>query len=144
MPDTISITDSGWSAMASATPAPLDVRERQRSFEAALGRASSTPNRSSPVEMARDSSEQLITQCLIIPVLKMAREGNRPAPPFAPSQGEKQFGALSYAQLAQRITSASHFPLVDRLARDLLKRAGLGADGVPLHPRGRGPVARTA
>lgn len=99
--------------------------ERQRSFQAALGRASSGAQTPSPESAAHEAAEQLVTQCLILPMLKQLRDTNQAAPPFAPSQAERQFGALGDAQLAQRITSASRFPLVDRLARDLLKRAGV-------------------
>ncbi len=98
--------------------------ERQRSFQAALGRASGGAEAPSPEQAAHEAAEQLVTQCLILPMLKQLRDTNQAAPPFAPSQAERQFGALGDAQLAQRITSASRFPLVDRLARDLLKRAG--------------------
>jgi Rod binding domain-containing protein len=105
------------------------LKERQRSFEAALGRAGARAQPESPEQAARAAAEQLVTQCLILPLLRQLRATNQAAPPFAPSQAEKQFGALGDAQLAQRVTRASHFPLVDRLARDLLQRAGADASG---------------
>ena len=68
---------------------------------------------------ARKAAEEFVAMVFVDPILKKAREMNTAAPPFAPSTGEKQFGALLDAQIAQKITKAAHFPLVDRLARDL-------------------------
>src|SRR5205085_4117838 len=59
---------------------------------------------------------------LIQPVLKQLREANAAAPPFAPSSGEKQFQSLFDNQVARQIAGATHFPVVDRIAHDLLKR----------------------
>ena len=76
---------------------------------------------------AREAAEKLVAQTLILPVLKQLRESNEAAPPFAPTEGEKQFGALMDQQIAEDITKAAGFPLVDRLARDLLKQQVLEA-----------------
>jgi Rod binding domain-containing protein len=73
---------------------------------------------------ARDAAEQLVTQTFLSPLLKQLRESSDMAPPFAPSPAEKQFRALTDAELAQRIVHASRFPLVDVLARNLLKKGG--------------------
>jgi hypothetical protein len=110
----------------------------QRSFAAVLGRAgvgllgSKTDARlgaSTPADKAREAAEQLVAIGLIQPVLKEFREGNRASPPFAPSPGERQFRALLDAELAQRIARAARFPLVERLAHELLKRsAGQGPE----------------
>jgi Rod binding domain-containing protein len=82
-----------------------------------------------PEQRAREAAEQLVTQSFILPLLKQMRETDHTAPPFAPSQAEKQFRALGDAGLAQQIVHAARFPLVDRLARDLLKRGGQDAQG---------------
>jgi len=68
---------------------------------------------------ARDAAEQLVAVVLIEPIFKRMRESNQAAPPFAPTNGEKQFQSMLDAKLAHEITSAARFPLVDRLARDL-------------------------
>ncbi len=68
---------------------------------------------------ARDAAEQLVAVVLIEPIFKLMRESNQAAPPFAPTNGEKQFRSMLDAKLAHEITSAARFPLVDRLARDL-------------------------
>lgn len=102
------------------------IADNQRSFAAALGRAGACGPQQSPPDRARDAAEQFVTQTLILPLLKQLRSANHASPPFAPTQAERQFGALQDAELAQRIAHATRFPLVDRLARDLLTKAGAG------------------
>jgi Rod binding domain-containing protein len=124
-------------AQAPAPPAPSrGLIDDQRSFAAVLGRAGvgllgagTQRAAAAPAVKARDAAEQLVAIGLIQPVLKEFREGNRASPPFAPSPGERQFRALLDAELAQRISRAARFPLVERLAHDLLKRsAGHGPE----------------
>lgn len=100
---------------------------RQRSFAGVLGRELSTPGaeRVSPEDRARTTAEQLVAVAFIQPLLKQLRESTHAAPPFAPTQAERQFGALTDAERAQQLTRAAHFPLVERLARDLLKRTSM-------------------
>jgi len=107
------------------------LKDSQASFAAVLGRAQG-PGRATPLsdaDRARDAAEQLVTQTFLAPMLKLLRESNQAAAPFAPTQAEKQFRALADAELAHRIVHAARFPLVDRLARDLLKKAGRVPDG---------------
>ena len=59
---------------------------------------------------------------LVEPTLKLLRESNSAAPPFAPGDAEKAFGPLLDAEIARRVVRASGFGLVDRVASDLLKR----------------------
>ncbi len=112
--------------------------EDQRSFAAVLGRTGvgplgsgasllkGSPGAGSAQGKAREAAEQLVAIGLVQPVLKELRESNRASPPFAPSQGERQFRALLDAELAQRIVRAARFPLVERLARELLTAGGGG------------------
>lgn len=92
----------------------------QHSFASILARDRRAPT---PEAAARESAEQLVAISLVQPVLKQLRDSDRAAPPFAPTQAERQFRSLMDAELAQRLVRASNFPLVDRLARDLLARA---------------------
>lgn len=78
-----------------------------------------------PEIKARDAASDFVAQTLVLPVLAQMREMNDAADPFKPSSGEKQFGALLDQKLAKEITKASSFPLVDRLARDLLRSQGI-------------------
>lgn len=102
------------------------LAERQMSFAAVLGRevGSRPADAQTPEARAREAAEQLVAQTLVLPLLKAMRESDRTPPPLGPSQGEKQFRALGDAEVAQRIVRGARFPLVDRLAWDLLKRAG--------------------
>tara|TARA_R110000782_G_scaffold13976_14_gene40993 strand:+ start:1470 stop:1862 length:393 start_codon:yes stop_codon:yes gene_type:complete len=109
---------TGLSGQRSFADALGDAR-RSQGFEAREGRTEE--------EKAREAAEMLVSTTLIVPVLKQLRESNNAAEPFAPTQGEKQFGALLDHRLAYDIVKASNFPMVDRLARDLLKSGGVTA-----------------
>lgn len=73
-------------------------------------------------EKARAAAEQFVAIALVQPLLKQLRETSTAAPPFAPTEGEKQFQGLYDAEIAQRMVKAAHFPLVDRLAEQLTRR----------------------
>ena len=95
-------------------------------FGSVLERATSLDHGTKKEDRAQGAAEDFVSVVFVDPILKQAREMNHAAPPFAPSTGEKQFGALLDARIARQITKAAHFPIVDRLARDL-QRAGRGA-----------------
>jgi Rod binding domain-containing protein len=104
----------------------------QRTFAEALGnvhRSNSLDAQESrtPEARAREAAELLVSSTLVEPILKQARENNNAAPPFGPTQAEKQFGGILDHRLAHEMVSGSNFPLVDRLARDLLNRARITA-----------------
>ena len=102
--------------------AGVDERtERQSDFASVLGRVQMRSGES-PEDLARRSAEQFVAMALVQPLLKQLRDSNHAAPPFAPSQGEKQFQSLMDAEVAQRMVRAAHFPLVERLARDMLTK----------------------
>lgn len=104
---------------------------RQAAFSEALGRQlvpSASPS-ADPGERARAGAEQLVATAFVQPLLKQLRESDHSAPPFAPTQAEKQLRAMGDTELAHRIVHASHFPVVDRIAQDLLKRGGKDALG---------------
>ncbi len=100
-----------------ATPAP--VRNGQRSFAEILSIADRGPlaSKPEPTEVA----ETFVAVALVQPLLAEARKSSWAAEPFAPSDAEKQFGALMDAHVAREITRAARFPLVQRLARDMLR-----------------------
>jgi Rod binding domain-containing protein len=94
----------------------------QNSFQSVLGRSLGVSD-ATPEAQARDAAESYVALTFIQPILKQMRESDHTPAPWGPTQGEKQFGALRDAELAQRIAHAQRFPLVDRVARDLLTRA---------------------
>lgn len=100
---------------------------RQNDFASVLSRANAPVGRT-PEESARDAAEQFVSITLVQPLLANLRKSNGAAPPFAPSQGERQFQSLMDAHVAHQVVKAAHFPLVDRLARQLLSDAGVGAE----------------
>ncbi len=100
-----------------SAPAALRGDGAQASFRDALGIARTAH---STEEGARDAAEQFVAKTFLEPLLKSVRESNQAAPPFAPTQAEKQFRAFADAQLAVEIVKRSDMPIVDRLARDLL------------------------
>ncbi|MCB9844893.1 MAG: hypothetical protein H6811_02750 [Phycisphaeraceae bacterium] len=106
--------------------------DRQRTFAAALGRAESIPERLTPEQTARRQAEQLVAITFVQPILRETREANATPPPFGPSQAERQLGPIFDAQIADRLVRASNFPIVDRIASDLMRRLGgaaLSRDG---------------
>lgn len=104
---------------------PSARRSPQQAFAAALGKQMDHPGAAqTPDQKARQAAEDLVSQTFVQPLLKMFRASSNAKPPFAPTQAEKQFRSLMDVELAQRIVGASHFPLVDRLARDLRSRSG--------------------
>ncbi|MFN7020501.1 MAG: hypothetical protein ACK4WH_04130 [Phycisphaerales bacterium] len=104
------------------SPARSGPASAQEEFSALIGRQGSAP--ADVARAARNTAEQFVAIALIQPLLKQLRVSNTAAPPFAPSPGEKQFQSLHDAQIAGRIAAAGRFPLVDRLAQDLLRSTG--------------------
>jgi Rod binding domain-containing protein len=103
-------------------PLPDGTLAAQNSFQNILGRALGKSSLA-PEAQARQAAESYIALTFIQPIIKQLRESDHTPPPWGPTQGEKQFGALRDAELAQRIAQAKRFPLVDRVARDLLVKA---------------------
>ena len=99
-------------------PASADQTER---FEQLIERAKA----GAPEAEIRQAAEQLVSATFIVPVLSQIREPNNAAPPFAPTQGEKQFGAILDQRVADEIVKSSRLPIVDRLTRDFASRAGI-------------------
>lgn len=72
---------------------------------------------------ATRTARDLVAVSLVQPLLKEWRESEQSPPPFGPGQAEKQFRAMQDSNLAQELTRAQHFPLVERLVRDLRRGA---------------------
>ncbi|HMN40138.1 MAG TPA: hypothetical protein PKE29_04785 [Phycisphaerales bacterium] len=80
-----------------------------------------------PAAFARRTAENFVAIGLVQPLLKQMRESNHAAPPFAPTEAEKQFQGLADAELAQRMVRAARFPVVDKIAERLMDRYRAGA-----------------
>ncbi len=70
----------------------------------------------------RQAASEFVSLVFINPILKEVRENSHAAPPFAPTSGEKQFGALLDAKLAGNITEAANFPIIDAVAHRMLNK----------------------
>ena len=98
-------------------PQPLRLdREAGPSFEHVLTDVMPAPDR----EKAREAATQLVASAFIVPILASLRESPFLEAPFAQSLAEKQFGPLLDQQIADRITKAANFPLVDLIVDRLL------------------------
>lgn len=94
----------------------------QQSFAGVLGREDRT--RQLPVQdQARVAAEDFVAQALVQPVLKQFRAQSNAAAPFAPTSAEQTFRGQLDADLAKQLVKAGHWPLVDRIAADLLRKA---------------------
>lgn len=116
----------------SIAPTRTDLAASQRSFLSVLGKQVEEPAATTAEQRARQVAEQMVSISLVQPMLKQLRSSNNAAPPFAPTEGEKQFRALTDADLAQQIVHAKQFPLVDRLAHIMLERGEKLASGESL------------
>jgi Rod binding domain-containing protein len=110
------------SPLLDATAGAAPLAARQESFAAVLARAG-TRGAKAPAAAAREAAEQIVSVTLVQPLLMRLRESNMAAPPLAPSRGERQFQSLMDAHVAQEVVKAANFPLVDELARRLLRDA---------------------
>jgi Rod binding domain-containing protein len=120
---------------AFAAPSAQPVRTAPDSFASVL---QVQRGDRSPEQAARDAAEQFVAQSLVQPVFAQLRGSSHAAPPFAPGEAEKTFRPLLDAELARRIVSARQFPLVDAVARNLLKHTRPTSDTEDLPPKTEG------
>jgi hypothetical protein len=76
-------------------------------------------------QTARAAAGRLVASAFIQPVLSSLRERSFAAPPFEPGPMEKRFGLMLDWQIADRITEAANFPLVDAVADRLMPRTAV-------------------
>lgn len=97
-----------------------ELGRKQSQFSRLLvGERAKAVSEDEATRIARD----LVAVSLVQPLLKEWCEAEQSPPPFGPGQAEKQFRAMQDANLAQELTRAQRFPLVERLTRDLRRRA---------------------
>lgn len=90
-----------------------------------------------PQEQARAAAEDFVSITFVQPLFKELRATSHAAPPFAPTQAEKQFQGIADEALARKIVKASNWGLVDRIAKDLLKRGRESASPATTHQPSR-------
>jgi len=100
-------------------------RSAQQAFLQTLGkRMDGVEAPRTPQQQAHEAAQDMVSQTFVQPMLKLFRESNHAAPPFAPTPAEKQFRSLMDVQLAQQIVNAKQFPIVARIEQSLLERGG--------------------
>lgn len=114
------IQTTGLGALGVGTPTVLPERSgRQDDFARIMGKATSAV--SNTPEAARQAAEEFVAMSLVQPLLAQLRSTNHTAAPFAPSSGEAQFQQMLDANIAQNIVRAKQFPLVESVARKLMR-----------------------
>lgn len=112
---------------------PTLSSDDQKAFTQIMGQEVDKIRGTADPAKVREAAENFVSMALVQPVFKQLRSTNNAAPPFAPTKAEQQFQSLIDARLAQKLVKSSNWPLVDRLAQDMLKKAH-GAE--PLAPSG--------
>lgn len=123
------LTDDAGKAFAPGQPAGV-------AFSSVLSRFGQGMNDLDPESKARVVAEEFVAGALIFPILKELRASNNAWGPFAPGKHEEMFASLLDGEIASRIVRASNFPLVDRLARDLLRAESRRSAQVETQPAG--------
>jgi Rod binding domain-containing protein len=95
---------------------PLPARGGAEAFSQVLAQAARDHDRA----VARDAASRLVSSVFVLPLLASMQDSPFQAPPFAPSFAEKQFQPLLNQHLADRITGAANFSLVDVIVDRLL------------------------
>ena len=85
-------------------------------FSTLLDHASETQDR----ETVRQAAAQLVASTFIMPILQSMHDSPFLKPPFAPGFAEKRFQPLLDQQVADRLTSAARFPLIDVITDRLM------------------------
>jgi Rod binding domain-containing protein len=110
----------GDSPLAALRPATAGVQARSSEFASVLGRIDAESM--SAEERAAQGARDLVSVALVQPALKSFRQSNGAAGPFAPNQAERTFRGMMDASFAQRLVQGGRWPLVDRVARSLLRQ----------------------
>ena len=129
--------DAGGAAGAPAS----SLRRTQQTFGEALsiaGRSLDQGASNDTAAQARDAAAQFVAQVLVQPLMKQMRSSSWAAAPFAPSRMEQQFRSMLDSTVAIETVRAGNWPLVDRLAADMVRRGRAATDAVET-PEGEGP-----
>lgn len=95
----------------------------QKAFTQIMGREVERMRGKPDPAKTREAAENFVSIALVQPIFKQLRATNNAAAPFAPTKAEKQFQSMIDAQIAQKLVKSGNWPLVDRLAQDMLKKA---------------------
>lgn len=106
-------------------PAKMPNAQNQLEFAEVLGKKTGRQLGAADEAQIRDAAESFVAVALVQPVFKQMRAANHAAPPFGPNKAEQQFQSLMDARVARHIVHKSNWPVVERVAQNMLKKAGL-------------------
>lgn len=98
--------------------------QNQLDFTEILGKRTAAQTKPDAAKI-RETAETFVAVALVQPVFKQLRSTNHAEAPFGPNKAEQQFQSLVDAQLARKMVHKSHWPVVDKVAQNMLKKAGL-------------------
>jgi Rod binding domain-containing protein len=110
---------------------PLDTAKRmptaqnQLDFAEVLGKKTGRQLGRADEGKIREAAENFVAVAFVQPVFKQLRAANHAAAPFGPNKAEQQFQSLVDAQVSKHIVHKSKWPVVERVAQQMLKKAGL-------------------
>jgi hypothetical protein len=107
--------------------------ERPVEFDSILRKARGAQDAKS---QARQAAEEFVAQSLVLPILKSIREQNQAAPPFGPGPYEQNIGSLFDMEVATRLVKAQRFPIVDAVARNLLREKATAPSAIGAKEQG--------
>ncbi len=105
--------------------------QNQLEFTEVLGRQTGRQLGITDEAKIRDTAENFVATALVQPIFKQMRSTNHAAAPFGPNKAEQQFQSLVDAQVSRHIVHKSHWPVVERVAQNMLKKAGLAPAFTP-------------
>lgn len=110
---------------------PLDASSRvpnaqnQLDFAEVLGKKTGRQLGQVDETKIREAAESFIAVAFVQPIFKQMRSMNQAAAPFGPNKAEQQFQSLMDAQVSRHIVHKSNWPVVERVAQQMLVKAGL-------------------
>lgn len=113
---------------------PLDALPRvpdaqnQLEFTEILGKQTSRQIGKADEAKIREAAENFVAIALVQPVFKQMRASNHAEAPFGPNKAEQQFQSLVDARVARHIVHKTKWPVVERVAQNMLKKAGLAPE----------------
>jgi len=102
---------------------PATMPAGQSAFDSVLSNQLATPADAHSPEAIRKVAGDLVSQALILPILKQIRRGTfGKNTPFSPGTGEKTFGPEFDIQIADRIAHSARMAPTDAIAARLMQR----------------------
>lgn len=89
-------------------------------------------------DVARRGAEELVANALILPAFKMMREDPLQSDLLGKAPGQEAFESMWDQEIANRLARSAQLPLVDSVARRLLRKHASPMDGAAVAHQGAG------